>query len=148
MSKKPNEKGKKDRILADSLADSTKTGIFIFKDKSRYDGEYKEVDGIIYRHGTGKCQTSETLYVGQWDMDKMTGKGKLEFSSGAYFEGTWKDNQFQGMGIYTWNDDSSLTGEWNENCVLGPAKFVDEDGHGWVGVFKKGSKSCMAPILV
>lgn len=153
MSKK-TEKSRKDKNQQDAVAESTRCGVFIFKDKSRYDGEYKEIEGVIYRHGSGKYQTSETLYSGQWEMDKMTGKGyylmtkgRLEFASGAVFEGNWKDNQFQGAGTYTWSNGSSLIGDWQENCAVGPAKYVDPEGHGWVGMMKRGSKAILAPEL-
>ena len=40
-------------------------------------GEYREVDGTVVRHGAGVyyCSASQTTYNGQWDTDRMFGKG-------------------------------------------------------------------------
>lgn len=82
MSKeKKSREGKKEHQVL-------KSGSFIWTSGSKYDGEYKEVDDVIYRHGIGTyfCSVTNTTYTGQWDMDKMSGKGKIHFSSDAFYE--------------------------------------------------------------
>ncbi|KAI8911741.1 hypothetical protein EDD86DRAFT_188624 [Gorgonomyces haynaldii] len=115
----------------------------------RLEGDYKEFDGIIYRHGNGKyiCKQTGTVYTGQWDQDKMSGKGRLEFPSGAVYDGLWKNNQYQGQGTYTWEDGSYVSGDWIDGCVSGQSKFTDPQGHGWVGQVTKGIKCVLAPEL-
>ena len=41
------------------------------------EGEYKDDGGILMRHGQGKYidATSNSVYTGTWDGDKMSGKG-------------------------------------------------------------------------
>lgn len=41
------------------------------------EGEYKEENGILYRHGAGKytCNQSLGVYTGNWEMDVMSGQG-------------------------------------------------------------------------
>jgi hypothetical protein len=41
------------------------------------EGEYKEENGVLYRHGQGKytCGVTQSIYSGSWDMDSMSGKG-------------------------------------------------------------------------
>ncbi len=54
------------------------SGSFIWPNGSEYEGEYREdIDGTIYRHGFGtyRCSKTQTVYAGNWEMDKMSGKG-------------------------------------------------------------------------
>ena len=131
----PTEKDKKIKTPKDSK--NSKSGIFIYKDGSIYDGEYKEEGGIV-KHGLGKYSdfTTKCVYYGNWEKDKMTGKGRLDFPSGAYYEGSWLNNAFQGPGIFSWPDSSSLSGEWENNSISGPVKYISEDIP-WTGSLKK-----------
>eukprot|EP00842_Homolaphlyctis_polyrhiza_P005956 jgi/Hompol1/6361/HPOL_004963-RA len=72
--------GKSTRPDSASLLSQSKTGTFIFKDGSRYEGEYKEIEtNIIVRSGQGRytCGATKNVYMGAWDTDKMHGKGDL-----------------------------------------------------------------------
>ncbi|KAH6572222.1 hypothetical protein BASA50_002961 [Batrachochytrium salamandrivorans] len=134
----------------DTTSTLCKSGTYMFKDGSLYEGEYKEIDGgCIVRSGTGKytCGTSKSIYTGQWDHDKMDGKGKLEFASGAYYDGSWKDNQYMGEGTYRWSDGTMFSGAWLENGMNGPGKYTDMDGQGWIGSIFKGKMATLAPDL-
>ncbi|KAJ3274170.1 kti12, chromatin associated [Terramyces sp. JEL0728] len=143
MSKKSRE-GKEKQVQID-----LKTGSFIFPDGSKYDGEYREVDGSIYRHGLGayECVQTQTTYTGQWELDKMSGKGKIEFVSGDSYDGMWKENQYNGQGTYTWSTTEKLGGEWIDNCVQGLGIYDDEGKIKWAGEVAKGVASVMVPRL-
>ena len=80
------------------------TGAFAFVDGSRYEGEYLVGvgEGPPVRHGEGKYTNGAEEYTGQWKNDKMCGKGKYVFASGAVYEGSFDDNKFHGQGRYTW----------------------------------------------
>lgn len=54
-----------------------KAGVFIFPNKSRYEGEYREESGTPVRNGMGKftCAVTGVVYHGEWNGDKMNGKG-------------------------------------------------------------------------
>ncbi|EGF81970.1 hypothetical protein BATDEDRAFT_23741 [Batrachochytrium dendrobatidis JAM81] len=134
----------------DVTSTQCKTGVYIFKDGSKYEGEYKEIDGGgIVRNGMGKysCGTTHGVYNGQWDHDKMNGKGRLDLESGASYEGNWKDNQYMGSGTYRWADGSAFIGEWLENGMNGPGKYVDATGQSWTGSVVKGSVATLSPEL-
>ncbi|KAJ3328787.1 hypothetical protein HDU76_009284 [Blyttiomyces sp. JEL0837] len=123
---------------------ASKTGVFVFTDTSRYEGSYKEIDGVgVVRHGQGKQISAGYTYTGGWDMDRMNGKGRLEYPSGAVFDGLWKDNEFLGEGTYQWADQSSLHGEWEGTRMTGFGKYTDSTGQGWIGAFYKGSASAL-----
>ncbi|KAJ3070094.1 hypothetical protein HDU98_006856 [Podochytrium sp. JEL0797] len=136
--KTPAEKGGK----AKDEAPPVKTGIYIFPDTSRYEGAFKDLDGGlgIVRHGEGKhVSPVGYIYTGSWEMDKMSGKGRLEFATGAVYDGLWKDNTFMGQGTFTWPDGSRLTAEWDKTRVNGPGCFKDKDSQNWIGMFVKGA---------
>ncbi|KAI8927063.1 hypothetical protein BC831DRAFT_453746 [Entophlyctis helioformis] len=136
---------------AGTVLNQSKTGTFIFRDGSRYEGEYKEMEGgINVRSGMGKytCGVTRSMYTGSWDQDRMNGKGRLEFASGAFYEGMWKDNQYCGPGTYKWPDGSQFIGEWHENGMNGPGKYCDATGQGWIGSVYKGGPATLAPELV
>ncbi|KAL2918713.1 spermatogenesis [Polyrhizophydium stewartii] len=135
---------------AGAQTNQSKTGTYIFKDGSRYEGEYKEIEGgVIVRSGVGKytCGTTKSVYIGAWELDKMHGKGRLEFASGAFYDGMWKENQYTGPGTYRWPDSSTFVGEWLENGMNGPGKYTDASGQGWIGAIFKGARATLAPEL-
>lgn len=96
---------------------SIKNGVFIFKDGSRYDGEYKDdIDNPI-RQGVGKFtdKTTGCVYTGEWANDKMHGNGVMTYPSGAVYEGEWKEGKYEGKGSYKWTNGTTYVGEWIGN---------------------------------
>ena len=67
--------------------------------------------------GVHICSDS-TLYMGNWDNDKMNGSGRIQFSSGASYEGEFLNNCFNGKGQYTWPNGSSFHGIFYNNRFL------------------------------
>ena len=63
------------------------SGQFLLLDNSQYDGEWKEIDGIKVRDGTGILISGPEKYSGQWENDSMNGIGEYTFSSGAVYTG-------------------------------------------------------------
>ena len=59
------------------------------------------------RHGKGTYSERGNTYTGEWEDDKMHGKGKFTYASKAEYDGDWVANQYQGTGKYTWPDGSS-----------------------------------------
>lgn len=133
----------------DRKDEGLKSRVFIFPDLSRYDGEYREQDGVITRHGTGIYTDKATgcVYMGQWETDKHQGKGKMTFANGANYDGQWKEGTFHGIGIYSWPDGSSVSGEFVNNCPVGPVKYLDAQSHGWIGNSNRGTKCTLSPEL-
>ena len=53
------------------------------------------------RHGFGTFYYQDGgMYEGDWQYNKMAGKGKLFYQSGKLaYEGGWANDQFEGQGI-------------------------------------------------
>lgn len=96
---------------------------------------------VMVRHGVGKnvCGKTGCIYSGDWDTDKMDGKGRLEFPNGAVFEGNFHANVFQGQGEYKFADQSKFTGSWDGGVPHGAGAFVDKSKHKWAGQFFNGN---------
>ena len=84
------------------------------------DGEYRQLpSGTMVRSGFGIHLSSDsTIYMGNWDNDKMNGSGQIQFSSGAIYEGEFVNNCFHGKGQYTWPNGSRFEGMFDNNRFL------------------------------
>ncbi|KAJ3195044.1 hypothetical protein HK101_001238 [Irineochytrium annulatum] len=112
-------------------------------------GSFKEdSSGVILRHGQGKLLAADFTYAGNWELDKMSGKGRMDFAGGASYEGSLRDNKFNGEGKYTWSDGSYFLGEWDNHRMNGAGKYQDRYGQSWIGIFFKGSATALAPELL
>lgn len=93
-------------------------------------------------HGFGKYMwTDGTLYCGEWDANKMTGKGLIQWPSGASYDGdvcggfidgtgtfkgvdgsvykgSWRMNKKHGMGTMFYANSDTYEGFWNEVCQM------------------------------
>lgn len=66
------------------------------------------------------------LYEGDWQHDRMTGRGVLTFSSGERYEGLFKDGLYSGPGVYTYADGRRLEGKWNAGTLDGKVNYAAE----------------------
>lgn len=115
---------------------SVLSGVYVFPNGDKYDGEYIQTEEGLQRHGYGVHTTSEGLsYQGKWEDDKMNGEGKLLHPSGALYEGQFVNNMFHGYGKYTWSDGSFYEGNFNENKLEGHGTFTDVHSQVWYGNF-------------
>lgn len=129
----PASKKQKDAEEAPEI----KTGIYIFSNADKYDGEYiRSSDGGLERTGTGMHTSCDgTIYEGQWKNDKMDGNGRIQFPSGATYEGNFEENKFHGNGRYVWPNGSLFEGTFTQNKMEGEGQFTDTDGQVWCGNF-------------
>ena len=131
------------------------------------EGEYREGDGIVTRQGQGKytCGLSGAVYTGNWEADRMNGRGKMELAGAVYevsptppveifvaqpltaAKGDWKDGKMDGTGKYIWDDKSSYIGDWEAGEPHGNAKFIEHTGRLWVGSVEKGVGRGLAPEI-
>ncbi|XP_033627889.1 MORN repeat-containing protein 2-like [Asterias rubens] len=113
------------------------TGVYIFPNGDRYDGEYIITDeGALERCGKGCHTTSDgIIYQGHWAQDKMNGNGRLAYPSGSVYEGEFVQNQFKGQGSYTWPNGAEYKGSFVENRMEGSGGFTDTNHQVWVGTF-------------
>merc|ERR1719494_1553174 len=112
-------------------------GVYMFPNGDKYDGEINHsVDGVIMTSGYGKHQSVEgVVYEGNWQEDKMNGRGKLVHPSGAIYEGDFSNNMMHGQGKYIFPDASVYEGPFLENRMQGHGDFTDSSGQVWTGMF-------------
>ncbi|XP_022804577.1 MORN repeat-containing protein 1-like [Stylophora pistillata] len=132
---------------------TTLSGVYMFPNGDKYDGEYIQVGECLQRQGYGTHTTIDGLtYHGNWSGDKMNGQGELLRSS-VYFKvlftsvktifvnslititGEFGNNMFHGFGKYTWPDGSYYEGNFNENKLEGQGTFTDVKSQVWYGNF-------------
>ena len=82
------------------------------------------------------------IYTGQWENDKIHGKGEYAFSDvGDVYQGHFHDNKFSNYqasdhSYYKWKDQSTFEGKMLDNRFdEGIYKF--SDGHYYQGSFSK-----------
>jgi hypothetical protein len=85
----------------------TGSGEFVFLNGSRYVGDWKSTGDVKQRDGEGTYTNGPEEYTGQWVDDRMEGRGKHTFSSGAVYEGELVNNMFEGTGTYRFPDGST-----------------------------------------
>lgn len=140
-------------------------GKFFFPNSGTYDGDYKE--WVVaeedaeeageeaeakppprrVRHGKGTYSERGNTYTGEWEDDKMHGKGKFTYASKTEYDGDWVANQYQGTGKYTWPDGSSYEGSWEENTLHGDGIYTDAEGHRFKGDFFNGKGNNLVKLL-
>jgi hypothetical protein len=58
-------------------------GELIFKNKSKYVGDFKS----NLFHGQGEYTTADFIYVGEFKMGRIEGRGIMKFKNGEYYDG-------------------------------------------------------------
>ncbi|XP_041361339.1 MORN repeat-containing protein 2-like isoform X2 [Gigantopelta aegis] len=132
----PGEK-KKEKKKDDGTPEKI-TGIYVFPNGDKYEGEYiQSAGGSLERNGFGTHTTTDgVVYEGDWVSDKMTGRGKLTHPSGAVYEGEFLNNKFNGQGKYVWPNGSFYEGQFVDNRLQGDGQFTDTDIQKWTGTFR------------
>jgi hypothetical protein len=116
----------------------TGTGEFHLADGSKYNGEYKQVDGKKTRDGQGTFTFGPEVYTGQWVNDKMHGKGEYRYASGAIYNGDFFENMMHGQGEYFFPDGAVYKGDWLRNKMHGQGKYEDKEQVVYEGNYVNG----------
>jgi len=111
------------------------SGKFIFPNGSVYCGEWQIIDDVKRRHGYGRLQNGNEIYIGYWKDDMMHGHGRFEFASGNVYEGQWAAGQFHGLGTYTWANGAVYTGKWCKNKMHGDGVLITPSKDRYEGTF-------------
>ena len=96
-------------------------GVMIFKNGSRYDGEFKNNQ----RNGCGiflyppSSSSYKYNYVGQFVNDKFEGLGKIRWKDGNEYRGNFKAGTCEGQGIFQFADGSFKSGIWQNGKLPG-----------------------------
>lgn len=96
-------------------------GVMIFKNGSRYDGEFNKSQ----RNGCGillyppSTNYSKDTYVGQFVNDNFEGLGKIRWKDGREYRGNFKAGYCEGQGIFQSADGSFKSGIWQKGELPG-----------------------------
>ena len=110
-------------------------------------GVYKNPNGDLYigdfshsvKNGKGELFTRKFHYKGNFDNNRINGKGKIEFIDGGHtFEGQFKNNQINGKGIFKWKNGDVYEGEMRDGKMDGLGIFKSANGFVYEGYFKNG----------
>ncbi|KAK1262891.1 Phosphatidylinositol 4-phosphate 5-kinase 1 [Acorus gramineus] len=110
-----------------------------------------------------------TIYEGEWEKSKMTGKGRISWPSGAKYEGDFCGGFIHGSGTFSGPDGSIYTGpwlmnkqnghgrksysnldvyegSWKEGIQEGIGRYVWSNGNAYIGNWK-GGKMCGRGVM-
>lgn len=79
-----------------------------------------------------------TMYNGDWEAGKMTGKGLLLWPSGAKYEGDISGGYLHGSGAFTEPDGSIYEGQWRMNIRHGFGRKMYSNSDVYEGEWKEG----------
>lgn len=101
---------------------------------------FGDVKGMI-PHGKGKYRwsISGTVYEGDWEEGKMTGIGKITWSSGISYEGDFCGGFLNGFGTMTNPDGSTYVGSWRLNIQHGFGRKKYSNSDIYDGSWKEGA---------
>lgn len=116
-------------------------GILIYKDKARYEGEFKpRLNGSpkgVYHEGFGKMtypkESNKKSYEGQWKGGVFDGKGKIVWANGHTYEGDFKEGKYYGKGVYIWSNGNRYEGEFKNDSFNGKGVLIWSDGDRYEG---------------
>lgn len=94
-------------------------------------------DGMRQGEGTTKFDNG-TVAVGNWEHDRMNGKGTATASNGQKYEGEFKDSNFDGFGTLTYEKGGKYIGTWKDDKKDGYGIEVFPDGSELRSTFKDG----------
>ena len=67
---------------------------------------------------------------------QRTGKGRLDFADGSFYEGDFVDGQQHGYGVYHYaSEDRTYEGNFAENLYEGKGKMTYKNGNIYQGDF-------------
>ena len=93
------------------------------------------------KQGCGKEITNQMVYIGEFNEDKIEGKGKITFvQNGDVYEGEFRNNKFEGKGTFKFKNGDVYEGEFVKGNMHGKGKYVFADGQVYEGDYWKGVK--------
>lgn len=116
-------------------------GILIYKDKSRYEGEFNQgLNGsveVLSPEGFGKMTypkgSKKKSYEGQWKDGVFDGKGKVVWADGHTYKGDWQKGKYHGKGVYIWPSGSRYEGEFKNDYFNGKGVRIWPNGDRYEG---------------
>lgn len=88
------------------------------------------------KEGTGKEETTDHIYEGQYKDDVKCGKGRLSYKlTNDFFEGEFSENLINGSGFYTWSNKDTYEGTFINGKMHGKGIYKWPDGGEYVGEY-------------
>lgn len=101
------------------------------QDKFEYNRDNDMVDKAIF---LGLRQfDNQSIYIGQWYLQKRNGRGQQIYADGSVYEGYWLDDRREGYGRFTDVAGDIYEGEWKDDNVNGLGKYVLKSGAYYIG---------------
>lgn len=76
---------------------------------------------------------NQSIYIGQWFMQKRNGRGQLIYPDGSVYEGYWLNDTREGYGRFTDVSGDVYEGEWKDDSVHGRGKYTLKSGAYFLG---------------
>jgi hypothetical protein len=128
--------------------ESRQTG-FIIDEYGYYTGEYIITDdGKRIKDGKGVVIWKDgSKYTGEWKNDGYNGYGTLTYENGSVYKGTWKDFSRDGYGtlilnnfdnggfIDCLNNAKKYVGDFKDSWITGYGTITYNDGREYIGYF-------------
>ena len=67
-------------------------------------------------------------FDGDWDNDRMFGRGVMVWADGRRYQGRWRNDQPNGFGTMMWTDGSAFVGQFSKGKANGKGKCKMADG--------------------
>ena len=99
-------------------------------DQDESDEDTRPIIGPYYVNNEAK------VYIGQFEDDKMSGRGILIYQNLCYFEGYFKNDATHKFGRLVYEDGDMYLGELNMNTMEGMGVYYKKDGSKYTGTFK------------
>lgn len=112
--------------------------------KCHYDDDYTYVkeevrscDKIVTLHGLGCLTFDNATYIGEFDMNVISGFGIMNYNNGYVYEGEWQHDKKHGYGRmnYCYYE---YEGEWADDLYDGRGTLKYSTGRVVEGIFEKG----------
>ncbi len=108
-----------------------------------YEGQWKNDKREGFGTFTSPFSISNVLssgwsYKGEWKEDTMNGKGRMDYTTGGYFEGNMLNNNRSGYGKVVLSDNTIYEGTFKDNTLNGNGTMQLPNGDKRTGNFVNG----------
>lgn len=97
-----------------------------------YEGQFS--NGLRNGFGTVYWENGDK-YVGSLSNDKISGSGRLIYSTLGNYEGVFSDGLKNGTGTFVWNDGDKYSGSWKNDKMDGIGTYTFKNGDRYEGAW-------------
>lgn len=112
---------------------SGKGKLYYASGRLAYEGDWKNDcfhgKGVFHKEGTegfneencddpNKINESWVTYIGSFEKDLKSGKGRFILGNGNVFDGEFRDGMINGIGTLTLNNGEKIVGTWKDDIFV------------------------------